>query len=82
MIELRKKSKAEIELRKRILKLHELKLIPKTDADIYLEEIQDAKNHNKVLNEIEKIINSAMYILKPLESKNGLCDILNINKVD
>ncbi|WP_315069318.1 hypothetical protein [uncultured Clostridium sp.] len=82
MGELRKTIKTETELRKRILKLHELGLISKTDADIYLEEIQDGKNHNKVLNEIEKIINAALYILKPLESEGGLSDILNINKSD
>ncbi|MFT8349248.1 hypothetical protein [Clostridium saccharoperbutylacetonicum] len=80
MGELRKTIKAEIKLRKRILKLHELGLIPKTDTDIYLEEIQDVKNHNKVLTEIEKIINAALYILNPLENKDDLCDILNDRK--
>ncbi|UYZ39047.1 hypothetical protein OD350_28665 (plasmid) [Clostridium beijerinckii] len=80
MGELKKIIKSEIELRKKVLKLHELGLIPKTDVNIYLEEIQDAKNHEKVLNEIEKIISAALYMLKPLESKGSLCDILKLKK--
>lgn len=80
MRELRKTIKVEIELRKKILKLHELGLIPKLDADRYLEKIQDAKNHNEVFDEIERIISAALYILKPLESKDNLCNILDKNK--
>lgn len=76
MKELRQTLKNEVKLRNNILKLHAKGLTTKSDADIYLERIQDSTNHIEVINDLDKIIKLASCVLNPLESNDSLYDIL------